>query len=309
MMSPRWISTALLLLAGIAGTLSDVSPQNPPMMIGGYRVLAADFHVHSAILGSAGLAPWDLVLQGRREGLDVFAITDHNQAFTSRIGRWFSRLIGGPMILTGEEVRTARFHIIAVGIEHTVNWNQPAAAVIDEIHRRGGVAIAAHPIIKYWPAFDAEAMRRLDGSEVVHPVAFSGPGPREELRQFYYRRRLTAIGSSDYHGIGALGQCRTYVFVHDTSEQAILEALRQGHTVVYDPDGSTFGDPDLIRLAAQDGRLRNRAPSFSKNRLPAIFSRTCAALGLIGLIVFGFRKPSISSERVAVLQDAMRDSR
>ena len=55
-------------------------------------------------------------------------------------------------------------------------------------------------------------------------------------------------------GRGPLGVCRTYVFTQDTSEQGILDAIRERRTVVYDR-GQVYGDPALIRLAAQDGRL------------------------------------------------------
>ena len=43
----RPISLVLLLLAVALGTLSDVPRTHAPLTLGGYRVLTADFHVHS----------------------------------------------------------------------------------------------------------------------------------------------------------------------------------------------------------------------------------------------------------------------
>lgn len=249
----------LLLVSIAAGTVSDRPRVDPPIVLGGYRVLAADFHVHPAIVSSAAVTPWDLVIDAQRQGLDAIAITPHNKVFPAPIGRWFSRSVGGPTVLVGEEVRAAGFHIIAVGIEQTVSPRQTAAAAIEDIHRQGGVAIAAHPVAEYWPAFDAAAMAALDGSEVMHPGALSAEGVRADFEAFYRRGRLTAIGSSDYHGLGRLGMCRTYVFATDTSAAAILDALRAGRTVVYGVDGRVYGDPALISLAAGDARLRTRA--------------------------------------------------
>jgi hypothetical protein len=96
MRAARWISGCLLLVSLAAGTLSDTSSKNPPIMLGGYRVLAADFHVHSFPLSWSTLAPWDAVLETRRQGLDVIAVTGHNHVWVAKVGRWFSRLVGGP---------------------------------------------------------------------------------------------------------------------------------------------------------------------------------------------------------------------
>jgi predicted metal-dependent phosphoesterase TrpH len=287
MIAARWISACLVLAALAAGTLSDVPRKNPPIVLGGYRVLAADFHVHSFPLSWATLGPWDTVLEARRQGLDVIAMTGHNHVWVAKAGRWFSRLAGGPTVLVGEEIVAPRYHILAVGIQNTISWRQRAASAIDEVHRQGGVAIAAHPVASYWPAFDADALRKLDAAEVLHPIAYRHPGAYRELQEFYGRARLTAIGDSDYHGLGPMGLCRTYVFAREDSEGAILEALRAGRTVVYDRDGRAYGDPELIRLAARDLRIDAlRSPPSDQGFLIAV-SRLCGILGLLGVVLFG----------------------
>lgn len=236
--------------------------------------------MHPAIASAAALTPWDLVLEARRQGLDAIAITPHNNVFPAPVGRWFSRLIGGPTVIVGEEVRAAGFHVIALGIERTVSPRQTAASAIDAIHHQGGVAIAAHPIAECWPAYDAAAIAKLDGSEVMHPAAFLRDDARVEFAQFFERGRLAAIGSSDYHGLGRLGMCWTYVFATDASAPAILEALRARRTVVYGVDGRVYGDPDLIRLAA-DARLQDRdVPPHGTWHL-AMLSRIAGILGLL----------------------------
>ena len=83
-----------------------------------------------------------------------------------------------------------------------------------------------------------------------------------QLQEFYGRVRLTAIGDSDYHGLGPMGLCRTFVFVRGDSEGAILDAFRAGHTVVYDRAGRTFGDPELISLAMQAPGSANFNPQY-----------------------------------------------
>jgi hypothetical protein len=155
------------------------------------------------------------------------------------------------------------------------------------VHRQGGVAIAAHPVAAFWPAFDAQAMQNLDAAEVLQPIAYSSEAAAGELQQFYGRARLTAIGSSDYHGLGPLRVCRTFVFAREDTEQGILEALRAGRTVVFDR-GRTYGDAAMIRLAVEDGRLTTREGARSAEGFLAVLSRVCGMAGLLGVIFFGF---------------------
>jgi len=77
-------------------------------------------------------------------------------------------LSGGPIVLVGEEIHSIRYHVLAIGIRDSIAWRQSASSAIDEVHRQNGVAIAAHPTRSY-SEYDAEAMRKLDAAEVVHP--------------------------------------------------------------------------------------------------------------------------------------------
>jgi hypothetical protein len=276
----------LILTAIAAGTISDVPRPHAHLVWRGYHVLAADFHVHSFPLSWATLAPWDTVIAAQRQGLDAIAITGHNHVWVAKVGRWFSRLVNGPAVLVGEEIVSSHYHLLAVGIDTTISWNQTAAGAIDAVHRQGGVAIAAHPLARFWPAYDVEAMRRLDGAEVLHPIAYQSEELGMQLRQFYGRARLTAVGDSDYHGLGPIGLCRTYVFALEDTEPGILSALRQGHTVVYDR-GHVYGDPALIRLAAGDGILPKLALAAPVRGLLTVYSRIAGILGLIGALVLG----------------------
>ncbi len=283
----RWLAAVLIALSLIAGTYSDTVPKNPPLMLGDYRVLAADFHVHPFPLSWAPLAPWDIVLEAQRQGLDAIAITGHNHVWVAKVGSWFSHLIGGPTIVIGEEIIAPTYHLLAIGIDHTIDWRQPSAAAIDEVHRQGGVAIAAHPVFKYWGGFDPNAMSKLDGSEVLHPLGYVRPPAYVQFQQFYARKRLTAFGDSDFHGLGPMGMCRTYVFAPDNSPSAIVDALRAGHTVVVDHNGRYYGDPDLIRLASQDPRFNPHQFDEPTPGFLLMLSRATGVTGLFLLILLG----------------------
>ena len=295
----RWIS-ALLLLAGIAaGTIADAPHEHAPLFVGSYRVLAVDFHVHSFPLSWATLSAWDTVLEARRQGLDAIAMTPHDHVWVAKVGQRFSRVIGGPTVLVGEEIVTPKYHLLAVGIRNTIHWNLPAADAIREVHAQGGVAIAAHPTKGFWPGYDAEAMQMLDGAEVLHPLAYESAREYSELRDFYGRTEGAAIGDSDYHGLGTMGLCRTLVFARDDSERAILEAVRARRTVVYDRDGRAYGNAELIWAADKEPRIREllAAPASQGGLLEAM-SRVCGILGLAGLVAFGFGREVIPNLRL-----------
>ncbi len=281
----RWVAGCLLVVSIGIGTISDRPLQNPLLMLGGYRVLAADFHIHSFPLSWGVLAPWDTVMEARWQALDVIAMTPHNHIWVAKVGRWFSRWSGGPMVLIGEEIHSIGYHVLAIGIRNSIAWRQPASSAIDEVHRQGGVAIAAHPINAY-AAYDGEAMRKLDAAEVVHPVGLRNEVFADQLRQFFGRTKLTAIGDSDYHigplspQLGEMGLCRTYVFVREQTEESVLDALRQGRTVVYDRQ-RIYGDPAMIQLAKEDGRLSKLGLSRREPNFAVLLNGIVGVLGLL----------------------------
>jgi len=126
----------------------------------------------------------------------------------------------------------------------------------------------------------------LDGAEVVHPIIYVREKAHRAIREFYARKPMTATGDSDYHGLGPMGLCRTYVFAADDSEGAVMKALRAGHTVVYERDGRAYGDPELVRLAAENGLYERTRTAMGPGAMVRI-SGVCGMAGLVGMFVFG----------------------
>jgi hypothetical protein len=247
---------------------------------------------------TASLSPFDLVLQADRRGLDVLAITEHNITFPGFMGRWFARRVGGPTILVGEEVTTKHYHLHGVGLTERVNASLPLPEVLAAIHRQGGIAIAAHPVRQMQAAFIPE-LDHIDAAEVMHPIAFGRRNPSwrwEDMREFYERalasgHRLTAVASSDYHFFSPLGVCRTLVFARDDGEEAVMEALRSGRTVVRDLEGRAYGDPAMIEaLAREPYTERTSDYGYHGSGLADRVTRAGAWLGLLGLVLFGLRR-------------------
>ena len=188
LVSRRWLAPALVAAGTIVGTAVDRVPRREPIVLGGYQVIAADFHVHSSTWSDAAVTPFGLVLEAQRQGLDAFAVTGHNQTLDAKWARWFSERIGGPTVLVGAEIPERLHHLVAVGIDESPDGRLPLAEQIAEVHRQGGIAIAAHPGEMFWAGWEP-ALRLLDGSEVCHPAIYQFDDAESQLERFWRHGR------------------------------------------------------------------------------------------------------------------------
>ena len=284
-MTGRTASALVLVVAVGLGTVSDPLPERGVRHAGGYRILAGDFHVHG-FPGDGGLATWSLRDEARRAGIDVFANTNHNQPLTGLFAEWVGGWSPGPLVIAGEEVTSAEYHLIAVGIHSRVSSDQPAARAIEAIHAQGGVAIAAHPV-KGFHGWTDDAIAMLDGAEVAHPIT-ERDQYREEMIAFYQRGRrlkpdLAAIGSSDVHLSPTLAICRTLLFVREAGASGVLDAIRNGRTVAMDAHGRLYGPSEFVRLADQERPVARIDAYPGLRRL----SLGMALVGALGLLLLG----------------------
>jgi hypothetical protein len=288
------MSLALLLSGAVIGSATDWLPTRPELRAGGYLVLSGDFHVHASP-GDGALSPWALRDEAARAGLDVIAVTNHNQAFTGRLAERVGEAGDGPMMLPGEEITNPQYHMIAVGIERTVHGAQLSAVdAIAEVHAQGGVAIAAHPSPRFHGYDDDAVVAMLDGAEATHSDMHRDQRFRGELEAFFARARgvnpaIAAIGSSDFHAMPpVVGRCRTYLFVRERTKAGVVDAIRSGRTLAVDGDGRLQGDPALIQL------LGNARPAGRVEAHPTWRSLSVAMawLGAVGLVFLSERSRS-----------------
>jgi hypothetical protein len=284
----RWRRTAFAVLVGgvaVCTLHDDSATTRAPIRVGEYQILSGDFHVH-AFVGDGGIAPWMLQRQAARVGLDVIAVTNHNQTLAGRLGHAAAVQSSGPMVIVGEEITGRDFHLIAVGITRAVDWNQPARTAIEQVHAQGGVAIAAHPMYGFAEGYDEQSLATLDGLEAAHPDRDYRRG--QEIGEFYQRVQahnpgVAAIGSSDFHMEGPMGRCRTYLLVRERSEAGVLDAIRDGRTVGDCWRGALRGRPELVELV-KPHRDVLRSPAEDPITLGATFLvwGSLLALALVG---------------------------
>ena len=295
-MTKTWlVSCALVVVGLVGGGAFDPRPERPVVHRAGYRLLEGDFHMHTTY-SDGTLSPLTLVRQAQRRGLDVVGVTEHNTVLASRMARAWSHWTGGPVVVTGEEVTTAAYHLIALGIERTVVPDRPVDAVVADIHAQRGVAIGAHPVTRFQSGL-APARSLLDGVEVMHPVALrsSSAAWRWQDMIAYYEEtmpRPAAIGSSDYHFASVLGICRTLVFVREPADAtAVVEAIRAHRTVVVDPAGRSYGDPQMIEaLRSEPYVARSSDYAYRGENLGDRVARVLGLLGVAGIAFISRRR-------------------
>ena len=234
-----------------------------------------------AFPGDGLLPAWELADEANRRGIDVVAITNHNQTLAASFAaRRSGRL---PLVLPGQEVTSPSFHLVAVGVREVVDWRLPLGGVIDAIHAQGGVAIAAHPVRHSWHA-DPESAAALDGSEAMHSLSATDPAGGIELLEFHRAIRLrkptlAAIGSSDFHAVAPMGRATTYLLVDEISERGVLNAIRRGRTVATDLTGALVGPRDLVDL------IRGSGASNAPPERPRFWSNLAVTLVLGALVL------------------------
>src|SRR6266545_4323892 len=106
----------------------------------------ADLQLHSDL--GDGLSPPEEILDAaERAGLDVMALTDHDDIRGSFQARDAAARRGSSVaVVTGIEVTTRSGHLLALFVEDEVPMLRPLAETVAAIHELGGLAVVPHPL-------------------------------------------------------------------------------------------------------------------------------------------------------------------
>lgn len=220
-----------------------------------------DFHTHSYFSKDACASPEELIAAARQRGLSGIAITDHNSCAVHDALRG-SVLPEGFLVLPGVEVSTAEGHLLCIGAVLPPLKGQPAARVLEEINKVGGVAIPAHPFDRWRAGIRAEVLDSLaiDVLEVFN-AAVTSRRYNDQAKKYAQARGLAMTAASDAHHASAVGIATTSLDLDELSLPAVLAALRRG------------GQPEGNYLPFREGlkkhfgnwfRFANRRPVASK---------------------------------------------
>jgi hypothetical protein len=224
---------------------------------GWYR---GDFHAHTHHSDGV-LSPPELIATARAEGLDFFAITDHN---TIKAYPNFGPQ-DGLLVIPGIEVTWHGGHFNAFGIQADLDWmthvcagplvidsdphNWPTSRLMARMLEQGLVTSINHPLLKPWAwEFADTDLRHVRCLEIWNDPSWP-PNVHENPRAVQLWTewlnagyRITAIGGSDFHrpspGPGEekpaerLGRPSTCVWADALSGRAILRGLLERRAYV-----------------------------------------------------------------------------
>ncbi|MFC7326870.1 CehA/McbA family metallohydrolase [Marinactinospora rubrisoli] len=206
-----------------------------------------DCHVHSVRSSGGELTPEELALRARAAGLDFIATTEHGSA--AEPGAWGHLAADDFLVVLGEEVTTRTGHWLALGL-------RPGQLVdcdygfrdgrinryLDQVHRVGGLCVAAHPHAPYPTGEFRYSFQGFDVVEVWNGL-WSSDLPwnaDNEAALAEWGRSLAAgvragswrpaMGNSDTHLAGQIGIPHTVVFAEELSTEAILAGIRSGRS-------------------------------------------------------------------------------
>lgn len=226
----------------------------------------ADLQLHSD-LGDGLNSPEEILESAERAGLDVIALTDHDDIRGSFRLRDLAATRGSTLLVaTGIEVTTRAGHLLALFVEEEIPMFRPLSETVLAIHRAGGIAIVPHPLSYLTFSVGERALRTLaqrgdagsfvDGIEVRNP-SYAGRVRGERARKLNEQvLRVAETGSSDAHHAKLVGTAWTEFPGRDL---AALRAAIAAHTTRAEGRSWTLRE-HLDGVAKQQWRSMVRDP-------------------------------------------------
>jgi predicted metal-dependent phosphoesterase TrpH len=201
----------------------------------------ADLHMHT-IYSYDGTASVAGVLKRAKEvGLDVIAITDHDEIKGSLKAFDLASQFGIEVI-PGIEITTAEGDLLALFVTEKVKPGLSLIETIMKVGEAGGICIAPHPMAKGMgmkslsassiiQALDhPDASRILIGIETYNASALDRESNNHALTLLEKHPGIAQVGNSDAHTLQMIGLGRTEFLGYTAAD--LLEALWIGATRV-----------------------------------------------------------------------------
>jgi predicted metal-dependent phosphoesterase TrpH len=198
----------------------------------------ADLHIHT-IHSYDGTASVPAVLtRAKKIGLDVIAITDHDEIVGALKALELAPSYG-IQVIPGTEVGTADGHLLALNITETIQRDLPLIETILKVHEMGGFCIAPHPMaggigMKRLSAYSIlKALRHPEVARTLIALETYNATTIDKMSNHYARILADRLGiaqtaSSDAHVVEAIGLGLTEF--DGCTVQDLLTALQKGVT-------------------------------------------------------------------------------
>jgi predicted metal-dependent phosphoesterase TrpH len=214
--------------------------------------LRLDLHLHSAHSPDSQLTLEAAVERLGPQGIDGFALTDHNTVAGHASLRLLAERFPQYRFVPGIEVSTADGHVLALGLTEVPPLHRPAAETVEWITAHSGVAVPAHPARR----MHGVGLRLAEALKV--PALETMNGHNSELANaraavVAARRTLGETGGSDAHDAAGVGRAFTVFPEGVETVDDLLEELRRRHTL---SEGRSLKFAEMARLAVRTLALR-----------------------------------------------------
>lgn len=177
----------------------------------------ADVHIHTNISDGKPTVEQVVDYAALKTDLSVIAITDHDEIKGGLEAREIIKKRGYKLdVIVGEEVTAKEGHILGLFLTERIKSGMTARETVKEIHRQGGIAIAAHPFFSTFrgnPRYDSTdgvgavtlIKEDFDGLETINATPSFN---RDNIKADYINQALlhkSETGSSDAHIKQAVG--------------------------------------------------------------------------------------------------------
>jgi predicted metal-dependent phosphoesterase TrpH len=192
-----------------------------------------DLHVHTALGGDSIIKPEELIPRCRQVGLDAVCVTEHHSSFLSSPLKKLGLKSGCPLF-QGLEYRAMEGHLLIFGLkvgEGDLLKGMPMQWAADWVHKRGGVAVPAHPYQKHnFNGFLGDKVLGIKGLIALEALNASLlVGENQLAHQAARKLGVKGIGGSDAHGPSVVGRAYTLFSEPIGTEAELVQALRSGH--------------------------------------------------------------------------------
>jgi len=197
----------------------------------------ADLHIHT-IYSYDGTASVPAVLtRARQIGLDVIAITDHDEIIGSLKALELAPAFGIEVI-PGTEVTTAEGDLLALNVTRKIERNLTLIETVSKVSKLGGFCIAPHPMsngigMKSLSAYSiSKALRKSTVAQTLIAIETYNATALDRTSNHYARiladwLDITPTASSDAHVLEAIGLGVTEF--DGRTAQDLLTALQNGN--------------------------------------------------------------------------------
>ncbi|MCC8072663.1 MAG: CehA/McbA family metallohydrolase [Clostridiales bacterium] len=205
-----------------------------------------DTHLHT-VNSDGVLTKGQLVEQCKKSGLDFMIITDHN--FNSVKESYYD---GNMLVIQGQEITGEPGHVniwgkkVPVDPPYALNTAEDYADILEKCHKAGATISVNHPFCSQCGFhLDLEAYP-FDCVEVWNTIQHSDNMKNRDwwVKQLLKGNHIAAVGGSDFHksyfNLPLLAMPTTHVYAKSNTQNDILEAMREGRSVITNTPDSTM---------------------------------------------------------------------